>query len=44
MSKCSQRVAAVTKRLRNSAQMIEPAMPPEATLFTSATFESMFWS
>ena len=44
MSKCSQLFAADTKRLRNSAQMIEPAMPPVATLFTSATLESMFWS
>ena len=40
MSKCNQVLAALTKRDRNSAQVIEPANPPDDTLLVSATFES----
>ena len=39
MSKCSQLLAALTKRRRNIAAVIEPANPPDDTLLTSATFE-----
>jgi len=44
MSKCSHALAALTNRRKNNAAVIEPPKLPEATLFTSAVFDSSSWS